>query len=112
MARGVKIEIHFPENTKHEKVKLEDWLFGAARWAGISGGAMYKAVAGYGRRGELRDGGFFDDDRTQPMMASFVTAAPIADAFLEYLDREGLRLFYTVSEVEYGVVGMNAGGSG
>lgn len=104
MARGVKIELHFPENTKHEKVKLEDWLFRAARWAGISGGAMYKAVAGYGRSGELRDGGFFDD-RTQPMMAAFVTTPENAEAFLGYLAKEGLHLFYTLAEVEYGVVG-------
>ena len=55
MVRGVKLEIYFAENTKHERVDLEDWLFGAARWAGISGGVMYRAVAGYGRHGELRD---------------------------------------------------------
>ena len=106
MARGVKVEIFFPENAKHQSAKLDEWLFGAARWAGISGGAMYKAVAGYGRHGELRDEGFFDDDRTKPMMANFITTAPLADAFLEYLAKEGLKLFYTVSEVEYGVVGV------
>jgi len=107
MARGLKIEVYFPDSAKHEKVKLEDWLFRAARWVGISGGAMYKAVAGYGRHGELRDGGFFDDDRTQPMMASFITTPEVADAFLTYLAKEGLQLFYTLSEVEYGVVGRD-----
>ena len=105
MARGVRLEIYFPENAKHEKVLVQEWLFGAARWAGISGGAMYKAAAGYGRRGELRDEGFFDDDRTQPMMACFITTTILAETFLSYLANEKLRLFYTLSEIEYGVVG-------
>ena len=105
MTRGVKVEVYFPENAKHQKALVQEWLFGAARWAGISGGALYKAVAGYGRHGELRDGGFFDDDRTTPMMASFVTTPALAQTFLKYLAKEELHLFYTITDVEYGVVG-------
>lgn len=109
MARGMRLEIYFPENAKHEKAVLQEWLFRAARWIGIDGGALYKAVAGYGRHGELRDGGFFDDDRTQPMMACFITTPLLAENFLKYLEQEGLRLFYTRSEIEYGVLGANQG---
>nr|PZN03352.1 MAG: hypothetical protein DIU74_05935 [Pseudomonadota bacterium] len=104
MVRGVKLEIYFAENTKHERVDLEDWLFGAARWAGISGGVMYRAVAGYGRHGELRDGGLFDKS-APPMMACFVTTHERAQAFLDYLAKEKLQLFYPLSETEFGIVG-------
>lgn len=105
MTRGMRLEIHFPEDARHQKAVLHEWLFGAARWIGIEGGAMYKAVAGYGRHGELRDEGFFDPDRTQPMMACFITTPLLADKFLGYLESEGLRLFYVRTEVEYGVIG-------
>lgn len=105
MKRGVRLEIYFPGDAKHEKVLLHDWLFRAARWVGISGGAMFRAEAGYGRHGELRDRGFFSDERSKPMMATFITSQELADALLEYLDKEQLRLFCTLSDVHYGVVG-------
>lgn len=105
MSKGIRVELFFPENEMHKHVLIEKWVFDAARWAGISGGAIYKAYAGYGKHGELRDEGIFDDDRTQPMMASFISSAAIAQKFLDYLAKEGLDLFYTRTEVEYGRVG-------
>ena len=105
LTRGVRLEIYFPEDTMHKHVLVHKWLFEAARWIGISGGAMYKEVAGFGRHGELRDGGIFDDDRTVPMMACFITTPLLATQFIEYLTKEGLRLFYTMSDVDYGVMG-------
>lgn len=103
--KGIRVELYFPENEKHQSVLIEKWLFDAARWAGIPGGAIYRAHAGYGRHGELRDEGIFDTDRTHPMMACFITSAANAQKFLDYLGKEGLHLFYTRSEVEYGIVG-------
>lgn len=105
MSHGVRIELHFPENAKHKHALIEKWLFDAARWAGIAGGAIYQAYAGYGRHGELRDDGIFDIDGTQPMMASFITSPLLAQKFLDYLEKEGLELFYVRSNVEYGIVG-------
>ncbi len=107
MSRGIRIELFFPEDTKHKHVLVEKWLFDAARWAGISGGAIYRAHAGFGRHGELRDDGIFDMDRTHPMMATFITTPGVAQKFLDYLAKEELELFYTRSEVEYGVVGSH-----
>ena len=105
MSHGVRIELHFVENAKHGNARVENWLFDAARWVGISGGVIYQAFAGFGRHGELRDGGIFDLDGRQPMMASFITSPLLAQKFLDYLEKEGLELFYTRSAVEFGVVG-------
>lgn len=104
--RGIRLEFYFPEGTKHKHVLLHEWLFDAARWAGITGGAMYKAEAGYGRHGELRDEGLFDLKGSQPMMACFICDTALAQKFLDYLATEQLELFYTRAEVEYGVVGQ------
>jgi PII-like signaling protein len=106
--KGMRVELYFPENEKHQHVLIEKWLFDAARWAGIPGGAIYRAHAGYGEHGELRDDGIFDTDRRHPMMACFITAPANAQKFLDYLAKEGLELFYTRSEVEYGRVGEHA----
>ncbi|HKO88409.1 MAG TPA: DUF190 domain-containing protein [Burkholderiales bacterium] len=105
MSKGMRVELFFPEDEKHKHVLIEKWIFEAARWAGIPGGAIYRAHAGYGRHGELRDEGIFDMDRAHPMMASFITNPATAQKFLDYLAKEGLDVFYTRSEVEYGRVG-------
>lgn len=105
LTRGVRLEFYFAEDTKHKHALLHEWLFDAARWIGLSGGAMYKAEAGFGRHGELRDEGFFDVDRTKPMTAVFITTPLLAHQLLEYLTKEELRLFYTMSDVDYGVLG-------
>ena len=103
--RGISLQFFVPEGEKHDGELMYEWLLEKAKKLGIPGGSAFRAVAGYGRHGVLHEQTFFELAGELPVEVLFITTAELADAFLAQLEREGLKLFYSRSEAEFGVIG-------
>ncbi|MGH8757652.1 MAG: DUF190 domain-containing protein [Burkholderiales bacterium] len=84
-------------------VLLYAWLLERAK-IGIPGGSVWRAVAGYGRHGKLHEQTFFELAGDMPLELEFVLSESEAEALLNLVRKEGLKLFYVKSPAEYGVV--------
>ncbi|RPE81673.1 DUF190 domain-containing protein [Vulcaniibacterium tengchongense] len=102
---GVQLRLYTYENRRHRGVPVYEWLLERARELGVPGGSAFRAVAGFGRHGKLREQRFFELAGEVPVLVEFIVDAEQAQRLLDLLAAEGLRLFYARAPVEYGVVG-------
>ncbi|WP_051278105.1 DUF190 domain-containing protein [Solimonas flava] len=103
--KGWYLRVFVSEKDRHDGRPTYDWLLDTARALQVRGGSVIRAAAGYGRRGTLRDEGFFELAGELPMEVGFVLDAAGRDALLKAIAEAGLSLFYCCSEVEFGVTG-------
>jgi PII-like signaling protein len=103
--KGVHLRFYTYENRKHHGLPLYDWLLERAKKMGIHGGSAFKAMAGYGRHGRLREQHFFELAGEEPVLVEFILTPDEADRFLGLLEGEKLHLFYARLPTEFGIVG-------
>lgn len=61
MTKGVLLRIFVLEGQRHHHDELlYDWLLRVARDMGITGGAAFREIAGYGRHERLHERSFFE----------------------------------------------------
>lgn len=102
MATGIHLRIYTYENRKiHGQLQYE-WLLEQARAIGIHGGSAFRAIAGYGRHGQMHEQGFFELAGEQPVLVEFIASADDCNALLDRARQEGLALFHATTPVEYG----------
>jgi PII-like signaling protein len=80
---------------------LYDWLLRRARTLGITGGAAYREIAGYGRHDRLREQSFFELAGELPVEVAFAMSESDAQKFLDVLARKAPWLFYIKSPSEF-----------
>ena len=101
--KGVCLTLYTYELEKHHGILLYEWLLEQAKKQGIHGGSVFRAVAGYGLHHVMHEAHFLELGANVPVEIRFILENPIADNFLAYLKKEGVKLFYTLHEVmEYG----------
>ncbi|MBE0612904.1 MAG: DUF190 domain-containing protein [Burkholderiales bacterium] len=103
--RGISLQFFVPEGEKHDSELMYEWLLEKAKKLGIPGGSAFRAVAGYGRHGVLHEQTFFELAGELPVEVLFITTTELADEFLAQLTREGMSLFYSRTEAEFGILG-------
>lgn len=96
------LKLYLPQTAKHDGQLLHEWLLETARAIGIPGGSAFRAVAGYGRHGRLREEHFFELAGELPMTVEFVAEAALVDALLARLATQDISLFYLRHAVESG----------
>ena len=101
---SVYLKFYVAEKKRHDGTLLYEWLLEQAKKLGLPGGFAFRAVAGYGRHGQLHEEMFFELAGEMPVQIEFVLDAAMADAFLETLRPRNLNLFYVRYAVESGVV--------
>jgi PII-like signaling protein len=84
---------------------LYDWLLRRAREMGITGGAAFREIAGYGRHERLREQSFFELAGDQPGEVMFAMTEMDAARFLDVLARESPSLFFIKNPCEFGHIG-------
>jgi PII-like signaling protein len=102
MGRGIGLQFYVPEGARHHGKLLYEWLLEAAKQQGLKGGSAFRAIAGFGRHGEMHYDTFFELAGKLPVEVRFMTTPELANSFLAFLEREKLDLFYVRSEVQYG----------
>ncbi len=96
------ISLYTYENQKHKGILLYEWLLKFAKKHNISGGNVFRAIAGYGHLGKIKEEHFFELASDVPIKISFIMEKEKLDSFLKSLKDEKIDLFYTISQVEYG----------
>lgn len=90
------------EGMRHGGEAIHDWLFEAARGAGIGGGTAIRASAGFGRHGLVEDT-FFELAGRLPETVEFLADEAAARVLVERVGQAGLRLVYVIHPVTMGV---------
>jgi PII-like signaling protein len=105
VTKGVLLRIFVLEGQRHHGQLLYDWLLRSARAMGISGGAAFREIAGYGRHERLHEHSFFELAGDLPVEVAFATTEEDCQKLLDLLTRERLSLFYIKSPCEFGRIG-------
>jgi PII-like signaling protein len=102
--KGTLLRFYVHENRLHRHVALYEWLLEQAKSLGISGGSAFRAIAGYGRHGILREEHFFELAAQLPIQVEFAVSDEEADRLLELLRRERVSVFYARVPVEFDTI--------
>jgi len=101
--RGCALRFYMHENQRHRGAPLHEWLLDHARRHGIPGGSAFRAVTGFGRHGVVSQQHFFELAGQQTMLVEFIVPAAEADGLLAMVREEGAALFYTRTDIEFGL---------
>ncbi|MBK6742908.1 MAG: DUF190 domain-containing protein [Hydrogenophilales bacterium] len=102
--QAVCIRFFVQEGQRHDGLPIHDWLFKRAHEAGVSGGIVFRASAGYGRHGLVEDR-FFELAGELPQSVEFVAGAEQIRDLIERVGQAGLGLVYATHEVMLAVTG-------
>ena len=105
--KGVHLRIYTYENRRIHGMLVYEWLLEHARQLEIQGGSAFRAIAGFGRHGQLHEQHFFELAGEVPVLVEFVVDDAACQRLLASLAQEPLQLFYTQAAVEYGEVGRD-----
>ncbi len=103
--QGSYLKFFVQEKTRHHGRLLYEWLLEEAKRQGLPGGSVFKAVAGYGRHGQLHEAHFIELAGELPMEVVFAVSDADADRLLDTLRQAGLDLVYVRMTAEVGRVG-------
>lgn len=112
MLHGVYLRFFTHADARHDGRLLHEWLLELARREGIGGGSAFRAVAGYGRHGVLREETFFELAGNLPVKVEFILGREQADRLIAAVRAAAPQLVYAQSPVEYGVLGEDVPGTG
>ncbi|PXV59699.1 PII-like signaling protein [Dyella jiangningensis] len=103
--QGVYLKFFVQESNKHHGILTYEWLLEQAKAIGIHGGTAFRAIAGYGRHGQLHEDHFFELAGDLPVEVGFALTEADAQRLLDQLSTEKLTLFYIKAPIEIGEVG-------
>ncbi len=92
--QGSFIRFYVDENQSHHGVLLWEWLLNQANELGLSGGSAFRAIGGFGQRHNLHEDRFFELAGTARIKVEFVVSDDEANALIELVKKEGIRVFY------------------
>ena len=102
--KGTILRFYVHESRIHHHVALFEWLLEQAKKIGIHGGSAFRAIAGFGRHGILREEHFFELAADLTIGVEFVVTDAEADALMELLRRERVSIFYVRAAAEFGTI--------
>ena len=79
------LTFYVSEKQHHAGMPLYDWLLEKARTLGIPGGSAFRAIAGYGRHGNLHEETFFELAGEMAVKVEFIVDEQYAEKFLDML---------------------------
>ena len=99
--KGVCLKFYTYEFQKHHGKVVYEWLLELAKKNGIHGGSVFRTIAGYGRHGVMHEEHFFELASNVTVQIEFVISNEQSQQLIEEIKKEGLKLFYHTSEVDY-----------
>lgn len=88
---GTHLRLYTCENPKLHGRLVHEWRLEQARGLGIAGGSAYRAIAGYGRAGELHEMHFYELAGEQPVLVEFFAPSAAIDRLLAAATDAGSR---------------------
>ncbi len=105
--KGVHLRLYTYENRKTHGVPVYEWLLGRAKGLGIAGGSAFRAIAGFGRHGQLHEQRFFELAGEVPVLVEFIVSEAQADELLKLIVEQQLNIFYARIPTEFAQVGAS-----
>jgi len=102
--KGNLLRLHVPEGQRHQGVLLWEWLLRRGSDLGARGGSALRPVAGFGRHHVLHEQKFFELAGSLTIEVELLMSDEQARQLLALLENTGMRVFYTRTEVTFGVV--------
>jgi PII-like signaling protein len=105
---GSFLRFYVHEGQRHRHRLVWEWLLEQANKLGIRGGSAFRAMAGFGRHHMLHEERFFELAGTLTVEIEFMVTSDEAQALLELIHREKIRLFYAHIPARFGVINPDA----
>jgi PII-like signaling protein len=101
---GYQINFYTLQNRKYQDQPLAEWLLEKAQIMGIRGATVIHADESFGSDRQIHATRFFEQSE-QPVMVIMVVSEQEAKTLFELIKSTNIKLFYTKTPVEFGVVG-------
>jgi uncharacterized protein len=102
--KGYQVSFFTEQDKRHNGHALAEWLMLTARKLGLRGATIVAASEGFGHHGKVHSAHFFElADQPQEIIVAGGTEE--VRRLLDFLQQEGVRVFYVKSEVEFGFIG-------
>ncbi|AUH53658.1 hypothetical protein CXB49_15955 [Chromobacterium sp. ATCC 53434] len=102
--QGYQLSFFTQQDHRHHGVPLAEWILQEARRLGIGGATLFSASEGFGGGRRIHAARFFEL-ADQPEEVTMALSAAEAELLLDRLRGEGVKVFYTKTPVEYGMLG-------
>lgn len=98
--------LSFYVSEKHHYVgkPLYEWLLEEARALGVHGGSAFRAIAGFGRHGRMREDSFFELAGELAVQVEFILDDVLAEQLMQRARVLNMEIFYVRSVVQAGVL--------
>lgn len=100
---GTFLKLYIPEVARHDGKLLYEWVLETARDLKISGGSVFKAIAGYGRHGRLHEEHFFELAGELPVSVEFFADDEAINCLLYKIQIEKISVFYIKTSAQGGL---------
>lgn len=102
--KGYQITFFTQQDRRHKNKPLAEWLLLAARDLGVRGGTVMAASEGFGQHHRIHSAHFFEL-ADQPQEIVMALSEEECEKLFDFLQREGVKLFYVKTLVEFGATG-------
>ncbi len=105
--KGVLLKFYLHENRKYGHTMLYEWLIEQAQKLGISGGSVFRGIAGFGRHGILHEQHFVELAGELPLEIEFLADDRQTEQLLQLLAVEKISVVYAKASAEIGTISGN-----
>lgn len=98
-----QLTFYVTEKQLHAGVPLYEWLLEEAKALGILGGSAFRAIAGFGRHGRLREETFFELAGELAVKVEFILDDKLAEQLMQRVRTQNLNIFYVRHNVQSGI---------
>jgi uncharacterized protein len=96
------LSFYVSEKQHHAGMPLYEWLLEEAKSLGVHGGSAFRAIAGFGRHGKMREETFFELAGELAVKVEFIIDDALAKKLLEKVHSQNMKLFYVKQLVQAG----------
>jgi len=101
--QSIYLKFYLTEKQKHGNQLLYEWLLEQAKRVGISGGTVFRSIAGFGRHGSLHSETFIELGGELPVQVEFILEQRQLEEFIATLGAYKLNIRYVSYPVTAGV---------
>jgi PII-like signaling protein len=101
--QSIYLKFYMIEKQKYGNQLIYEWLLDQAKHIGVSGGSVFRSIAGFGRHGSLHSDTFIELGGELPIQVEFVLEQGQAEEFIAILSAHELNILYVSYPVTSGV---------
>ena len=102
---GYQISFFTVQGHRHSGKPIGDWLVNVAKEMGLSGATLIAGAEGFGHHRRMHSVHFIELT-DQPLEVVMILSGQESERLFERLNREGVHLFYSKTQAEFGTTGV------